>query len=99
MEIIYEGPGSLFAEFGTAILEVSGTDGYTVNGVSRKGLVADEIVRLVVQFEPKGTHSQMDIPTYLVRWAANASTSIHVALRNGATEGSDCDAVDLSDEA
>ncbi|MBW4079304.1 MAG: hypothetical protein HIU84_12510 [Acidobacteria bacterium] len=46
MEIIYEGTGSLFAEFGTAILEVSGPNGYTVNGVSRKGLVTDEIVRI-----------------------------------------------------
>ncbi len=89
----------MFAEFGTAILEVSGTNGYTVNGVSRKGLVADEIVRLVVQFEPKEAHSRVDILAYLVRWAANGSTSIHVASRNGDTEGSDGEAVDPSDEA
>lgn len=52
-EIIYDGPGRLFAEFATAILEVSGPNGYTVDGVSRKGLVSDEIVHLVVQFESK----------------------------------------------
>lgn len=99
MEIIYEGPGNLFAEFGTAILEASGPNGYPVNGVSRKGLVTDEIVHLVVQFEPNEAPSQVDILAYLVRWAANKSTSIHVALRNGDTEGSDGETVDPPDEA
>ena len=99
MEMIYQGPGSLFAEFGEALLEVSGPSGYAVNGVSRKGLVTDEIVRLVVQFELKEAHSQVDILAHVVRWASYRSTSIHVALRNGDTEGSDGEAVDPSGEA
>jgi len=40
--MIYEGPGSLFAEFGEAILELSGPSGYVVHGVTRKGVAAHD---------------------------------------------------------
>jgi len=99
MEIVYEGPRSSFAEFGTVLCEKSGADGYILDGVLTKGWVTDEIVRYVVQFDPEEAHFQFEILAALVQWAANKSSSIHVSIPGHEIEDPESNADESSNEA
>jgi hypothetical protein len=98
MEVVYQGPRSHFAEFGSALCEISGVDEYTVEGVIKKGWVTDEIVRYVIQFDPDEAHSQIEILTAAIRWAANKSSAIHVTTENNEAESQGDEIDKQSDE-
>jgi hypothetical protein len=60
MEVIYEGPRSLFNEFTQQLFDELGVSEYTITeGILKKGWVADEFQRFVVQFDLDEARSQI----------------------------------------
>jgi hypothetical protein len=79
MEVVYEGPRSLFNDFGDAVCDAAGVDTYTVD-YTKKGW-AVEIIRSIVQFDPEEARAEGEILRFLVNWATNQAASITVHLK------------------
>lgn len=94
MEVIYEGPRSLFVEFTQQLSDELGVSEYTITeGILKKGWAADEFQRLVVQFDLDETRSQMAAFQYLCQWAKDQAVSVVLKMKNHDGDSPDDDRV------
>ena len=92
MEVIYEGPKSLFDGFTRQLFDEFGVSEYTITeGILKKGWVADEFQRFVVQFDLDETRSQSAAFQCLCQWAKAQAASVVLKMKNHDGDGPDDD--------
>lgn len=83
MEVIYEGPKSLFFKFTKQLSDELGVTEYTITeGTLEKGWVADEFQRFVVQFDLDETRSQVAAFQNLCEWAKDQAAEVVLKMKH-----------------
>ena len=83
MEVIYEGPKSLFSKFTKQLSDELGITEYTITeGTLKKGWAADEFHRFVVHFDLDETRSQVAAFQNLCEWAKDQAQAVVLKMKH-----------------
>ncbi len=93
MEVIYRGPRSQLNDFLEQVTAVSGATQFTLDYL-KKGWVADEVIRTVIQFDLDDAHTAREVVEHLMRLVKGKVYSA-VVRTNGDEVGPDGNSDDL----